>query len=343
MHLIADILSFNNNQEELTEHFKQTAIDWDAVVIIGSKHLMLPALYCKLKTKDLLHFIPEELQIYLEEITAINRGRNNTLLKEAHEISNIFKKENIEHVFIKGIALIAGNTFEDIAERMIGDIDILVTYKHIDLAFDILTKHGFLSDSSVSKYKQKNHRHLTRQISPQRFGAIELHSNVLINKYKHLIINEEVLKNKQIINNMAIPSNEDSIKIAILSLQINDKAYLLVYLAFKTIYDCLALNLISNQLLLQNLGNEKHFQSFLNIANIFFKELVSYKLSNRSIILKHYFVFRLNHPKLGHLIYFSVSTTIITFERLIRFLVNKSYRLYIFRHYFPMKELKPSR
>ena len=91
MHLIADILSFNNNQEELTEHFNKTSIDWDAIVIIGSKHLMLPALYCNLKTKDLLQLIPEELQIYLEEITAINRGRNEILLKEANEISNIFK------------------------------------------------------------------------------------------------------------------------------------------------------------------------------------------------------------------------------------------------------------
>ena len=128
MQLIADILSFNTNQEALSEQFKHKPTDWDAVVIVASQHLMLPALYCQIKAKDLLHLIPEDLQLYLEEITAINRGRNEVLLKEVHEISEILKKEQIDHVFIKGTALLASDVFKDPAERMIGDIDILVEF-----------------------------------------------------------------------------------------------------------------------------------------------------------------------------------------------------------------------
>ncbi|MEO5788567.1 nucleotidyltransferase family protein, partial [Gelidibacter sp.] len=171
--LIADILSFNDNQEALSEHLNHTFIDWDAVVIIASKHLMLPALYCRLKAKGLLPLIPNDLNIYLKEIAAINRGRNEILLKEAHEVSEIFKKENIEHVFIKGMALLAGNTFKDQAERMIGDIDILVAPNQLHKAFEILTKFGY-NETVDFNYQQKNFRHLARQISKQKYGAIEL-------------------------------------------------------------------------------------------------------------------------------------------------------------------------
>ena len=337
MHLIADILSFNNNQEELTEHFNKTSIDWDAIVIIGSKHLMLPALYCNLKTKDLLQLIPEELQIYLEEITAINRGRNEILLKEAHEISNIFKKENIEHVFIKGIALIAGNTFEDIAERMIGDIDILVASDQLQTAFEILNQSGY-EKTIAFNYETKNFRHLARQISRHKFGAIELHSDILIHKYRHLIIKEEVLKNKRIINGIAITSIEDSIKIAILGLQINDKAHILRLINFKTIYDYLSLNLFSNNVFRKNLCHDKHTYSFLLLSSVFFTDLTPDKSTIYSTFLKHYFIFGLRNPKLRHLAYTLLKAKLDIHERLTLLIGNKSYRMHIFKNIWLIKK-----
>ena len=329
--LIADILSFNVNQEALSEHLKHTSIDWDAVVIIASKHLMLPALYCRLRAKGLLPLIPNDLNIYLKEIAAINRGRNEILLKEAHEVSEIFKKENIEHVFIKGMALLAGNTFKDQAERMIGDIDILVAPNQLHKAFEILTKFGY-NETVDFNYEQKNFRHLARQISKQKYGAIELHCDVLIDKYKHLIINKEVLKNKRIINGIAIPSIVDSIKIAILALQINDKAHRRGYLSFKTTYDCLALNNTTNNLWQIDFDVEEHEQSFLNLSSVFFKELAPNKPSVYSTCLKYYFVFRLHNPKLGHLIYSLLNTIQNIQERISLIVLNKSYRTHIIKN-----------
>ncbi|MGC1632165.1 MAG: nucleotidyltransferase family protein [Gelidibacter sp.] len=329
--LIADILSFNVNQEALSEHLKHTSIDWDSVVIIASKHLMLPALYCQLKLKGLIDLIPEDLNIYLEEITSINRGRNEILLKEAHEVSEILKKENIEHVFIKGMALLAGHIFKDKAERMIGDIDILVAPNQLDKAFEILTKCGY-NETVDFNYEQKNFRHLARQISKQKYGAVELHCDVLIDKYQHLIINQEVIKNKRIINGIPIPSVVDSIKIAILALQINDKAHRMGYLSFKTIYDCLALNIIANNLWQKDFHVEEHEQSFLNLSSVFFKELEPNKPSVYSTCLKYYFVFRLHNPKLGHLIYSLLNTIQNINERMTIIILNKSYRSHIIKN-----------
>lgn len=329
--LIADILSFNNNQVELSKHIKLTPVNWDDVVIISSKQLMLPALYCQLKNKGLLPLIPVDLNIYLKEITDINRGRNENLLKEAHEISRIFNNENIEHVFIKGIALLAGQTFSDYAERMIGDIDILVAQNQLDLSFDILTKYGY-TDIVSSILERKNRRHLPRQVSRQKFGAIELHSEILIQKYKHLISSKQVLKNKRIIDGFAVPSEEDSVKISILSLQINDKAHLYGFLGFKTIYDCLTLNLPTDQTLLKKLSDEKHSESFLQLSSTFFKELTPYKTSYYSTFSKHYFIFRLNHPKWGRLIRSLETTSIGIYSRLVLLATNKSYRRHILKN-----------
>src|SRR5690606_2710142 len=124
-------------------------------------------------------------------------------------------KENINHVFIKGTALLAGHVFKDPAERMIGDLDILIAPQQLQKAFEILTKKGYFAKPITSEYQKETFRHLPRQVSPDKFGAIELHSEVLLRKHTHLISNEQVLKNKRIINGIATTSIEDSIRISI--------------------------------------------------------------------------------------------------------------------------------
>lgn len=328
MQLIADILSFQDNQDALLKHIKHSEIDWDSAVVIGSKHLMIPALYCRLKEKELLSHLPDDLNLYLEEIANINRRRNEILLQEAHEISHILNKENIEYVFIKGIALLAGDTYKDQAERMIGDMDILVAHDQINNAFRLLTQNGYIHQENRD-YISEESRHLARQICPNKLGAVELHREVLRHKYKQLVINKQVIKKRRIINGIAVPSIEDSIKISILSLQINDHAHVLGYLNFKTIYDCSALNLSSNKILIKDLSEQNYSQTFLNIASVFFKELTPYNSSYYSKLLKGYFLFRLNHPKFGFLLYSILRIIKINSYRLTIFLQHKSYRKYV--------------
>ena len=38
-------------------------------------------------------------------------------------------EHNIKHIFLKGTALLLSNVFEDIGERMIGDIDFIIQHK----------------------------------------------------------------------------------------------------------------------------------------------------------------------------------------------------------------------
>ncbi|TDU42913.1 putative nucleotidyltransferase-like protein [Gelidibacter sediminis] len=330
LQIIADILSFNTPQQILSEQLQNTKINWDAVVVISSNHLMLPALYCRLKSKGLLPYIPTDLQNYLEEITDINRARNEKLLKETYIISDILSKENIDHVFIKGIALIASSTYEDMGERMIGDIDILVADNHIEHAFDLINKLGYTKTITYN-YDNKNLRHLPRQISEHNFGAIELHREILRFKFKHLINPVEVLKNKRIINGISVPSIDDSIKISILALQVNDNAHYLGNMHLKSIFDCINLKLPQNKKLLHILSKEKHANSFLHISNLFFKELYARRPFYTSKFLRGYFRFKLQRPKLGYRINHILKTYNTYTASLLRFLTNKSYRSYVLK------------
>lgn len=333
---IADILSFKPNEVELAEYLSSHPIHWDGIVMVASQHLMLPALYCRLKAKNLLSYIPPDLEAYLEELTAINRNRNEELLTEAREVSELFDRAQIEHVFIKGIALIGGNTFHDRGERMIGDIDILIKPHQSQDAFDLLEYHGYTEKVSFN-YELRDYRHLPRQINPNKMGAIELHIDLLIHKYSALIDKNALFQRKSRIHGISVPSSEDAIKIAILTTQINDHAHVLGYLKLKSTYDCLALGLQDTHDLLHELSHEKHSQSFLEMSSLFFPELTPSQTSPTSHRLKSYYLFKITHPTIGRVLQQTVALVHATSLRLKLFIGNKSYRMHILKNKLGLK------
>lgn len=278
---IADILSFETSKFNLEEHLKNPAFDWDAIVIEGSKHLMLPAIYCRLKSKQLLHVLPEELELYLEKITSINRNRNKKILKQVHAISNLLNKHNIDHVFLKGSALLALGCYEDDAERMVGDIDILVSIDELHFAFKLIKNQGYNKTFGYA-YETIEFRHLDRLISHKELAAIELHSDLLNTKFRNLIEVNKVLSTKIVIDTIAIPNSYYLSKHQILAWQLNDKGHFYYALNFKSFYDSLILNIYSNSRLLSDLLKLKFGQSYLELAKYYFKEFDNVQLTNKS-------------------------------------------------------------
>ena len=105
-------------------------INFDDLIKLSSSHLMLPALFSNIDKKSLGHLFPEDFMEYIKNIYSINKARNVILLKEAKELSDLLYKNNINHIFLKGTALLLSDVFEDIGERMIGDIDFII--QHLD-------------------------------------------------------------------------------------------------------------------------------------------------------------------------------------------------------------------
>lgn len=329
MQLIADILTFEPNQEVLSKRLMDTSIDWDNLVIIGSQHLMLPAIYCRLKAKNLLVLIPEELEQYLNEISNLNRARNIQLLNEIQVISKLFRSKNINHVFIKGSALLVGEVYHDVSERMIGDIDILIDKTDINFAFQLLIDAGYPETISF-KYKQKDYRHLPRQISPHKIGAVELHSEILKADYAQHLEAKEVIYHKINHNGIYIPSPCFSMKIAILAFQINDYGHRLCYLNFKIIYDCLCIKLHNPSLRFEDLPNWKFYNSFLNLGELFFNQKTPSHSTLSADISRFYFVFKLNNSRIGSFCFKITRSLLMVSERFTLMVFNPSYRKHVF-------------
>ena len=225
LQLIAEILSFKNSDEELKHKLETVNIDWDQFVTIASDHLVLTTSYCKLKERKFLTCLPPELSIYLEELTAINRNRNHKLIDEAKGLAELFETNNINYVFLKGTAMLIAEYYDDLGERMVGDIDMLIDERQIHKAFDILLTSGYTKMPSSLRATFFEHKHLDRLVSNNSMCAVELHKYVLNKPVGNILETTAILETKKFHGKSAIPNINHLFIHNILNFQVNDKGH----------------------------------------------------------------------------------------------------------------------
>jgi hypothetical protein len=136
------------NRQEIEKQLKSTCLDWDAVVKVSTSHYVFPALYCNFKRADFLKYLPQELVSYMQYITNINRERNEQIIAQAKELNTLLLANNITPIFLKGTGNLLAGLYEDIAERMVGDIDFIFSKDDYSKAITVLREFGY---SEVSK------------------------------------------------------------------------------------------------------------------------------------------------------------------------------------------------
>ncbi|WP_431133981.1 nucleotidyltransferase family protein [Psychroserpens mesophilus] len=331
LQLIADILSFENSINTLQEKLVSNYIDWEQFVFIASDYLVLTTCYCRLKEKKLLKYIPEDLELYLEEITTINKNRNKTLLTEITAISEILKTNQIPHVFLKGSAFLIKNLYQDLGERMIGDIDILVNESQMKKSYQLLIDYQYTGTSQGLSAKYFDHKHLPRLKSDAKLAAVEVHKKVLLKSYKGILDTETIINHKECVHNIFVPSNKHLLYHTILNFQANDSGYKYCRISFKSIYDLLILKGKTN-LNFDKTFEPTYFKNYFSIAKIFFNDFNSFKtkpLTNRVFLLK------LKFPLLRKFIDYLLSKIefikVIITSRIWFFITNKDYRTDLFK------------
>lgn len=213
-----------HNCKLVGEKIKSGLVDWDAVVKVSTTHYVFPALYCNLKRADFLHYLPTVLVEYMQHITDLNRERNKHIITEAKEINQILLSNNITPIFLKGTGNLLEGLYEDIAERMVGDIDFLVEKKHIQTTYKLLQTNGYTN--KISELFE-DHRHLPRITHPNKTAAVEIHKDIL-RKDKTTFFNYNSIKDSLLsVNNATVLSFKNQIKLTVFSKLINDNAYFL--------------------------------------------------------------------------------------------------------------------
>jgi hypothetical protein len=235
----------NKNRQEIEKQLKSKSIDWDAVVKVSTAHYVFPALYCNLKRVDFLKYLPQELVSYMKHITNLNRDRNVQILQQAKKLNNLLLANNITPIFLKGTGNILSGIYDDIAERMVGDIDFIFSKDDYPKAIAILTEFGY-SEVVKIDYNWPIFKHYPRMKKENSIAAIEIHKEILIIKYAKEFNYSFIEKDSQIINEAAVLSYANKLNLSIIANQINDQGFYYKTMALRNAYDVFLLSKKTN-------------------------------------------------------------------------------------------------
>ncbi len=151
-------------------------IDWHQFVSLCSDHLVLPAIFMKFRAHDLLDYLPEDLSSHLQKVHELNVSRNNQIMKQLHEIIEVLNPHKIYPVFLKGAANLLDGLYVDIGERILGDIDFLVSDDEYLEAARLMKEAGYAEAYDTPDYKDiETFKHYPRLYHPEHGATIEIH------------------------------------------------------------------------------------------------------------------------------------------------------------------------
>jgi hypothetical protein len=231
----------DKNRQEIEKQLKSKSIDWDAVVKLSTAHYVFPALYCNLKRVDFLKYLSKDLVAYMMYITELNRNRNLKIIEQAKKLNKLLLANNITPIFLKGTGNLLEGLYEDIGERMVGDIDFLFSNINYFKAIDILKKDNYSKSEGQLNHFQ-GFRHYSRLVKPANTAAVEIHKEVTIEKYRGEFNYKIISEDAQLINDFSVLSFENQLSLSIISSQINDYGFELKNFTLRNAYDVFLLS-----------------------------------------------------------------------------------------------------
>ncbi len=315
---------FHNSQNFEITDFNINQDFCDDLIKIGSNHLVLPAIFGAIRRKKIQIYFPKDFLDYLKEISDLNQDRNKAILNQIVFISKIFNKNQVKHVFVKGSAILLSRKINELSERMLGDIDILISEQDLKNAYKILLENGFSEVCDEFNFVGDiiNNKHLNRIAHPDYVASVELHRRLLDNPKFNLIKPIDVLSSKkQTPAGFWVPSNEHLWLHAILNWQYNDNGFYYNKFSFRSFLDVVFLDPENKKNYLNKHPSVTHFYSLCSVF------LHQYKNSNYLSTI--FFKYKLLYPKFDYIINLMTKfkiTSRIVFNRLILIMRSKTYR-----------------
>jgi hypothetical protein len=198
---IAQCLSLDNDlsvKEKVVTVLSGDDISWEDFVWTGSSHYILPALFTAFRRNGLLPLLPVDLVSHMEHIYTLNYQRNQDIIEQCRTINSHLNHSGIEFLFLKGAGNLLSGLYVDPGDRIMEDIDILVSEKDIQKAVSCLLSLDYLPEKSQrGEDIYKNHHHLAPMVNRSKTAPVELHRTPVQGHYDRLITPEEVLKNSE--------------------------------------------------------------------------------------------------------------------------------------------------
>ncbi|HNQ29268.1 MAG TPA: nucleotidyltransferase family protein [Methanolinea sp.] len=155
-----------------------SAILWIEIIHFAKKMHLMPLLYSSIKNKEDI-FPPPDIYIQLKSFYRENAVRNLSLTYSLRILLTEFEKNNIRAIPLKGIYL-ANCVYDNPSARQMNDLDIMVRWKDVPDARNIVEKLGFKASDTChldNTYRRTKH-HAPDFLHPSG-TRVEIHWNIL--------------------------------------------------------------------------------------------------------------------------------------------------------------------
>ncbi len=229
------------NKEIILLKLQSEEIDWEEVVKISTGHYVFSALYCNLKRAEFLKYVPDDLVKYMKYLTDLNRNRNEQIIQQAGKLNSLLLKHGISPIFLKGTGNLLEGLYQDIGERMVGDIDFLLSKKDLSNGIGILKNDNYSTPKNLLDHFP-GHRHHARLVKQKNIAAVEIHNEVIIEKYRNEFDSKMISGDAQQINDFSVLSFENQLSLSIISSQVNNYGFELKKFSLRNAYDVFLLS-----------------------------------------------------------------------------------------------------
>lgn len=231
-----------DNYEKVKTAIERQNIDWEQIVKVSTEHYVFPALYSQYKRADLLSYLPKDLAEYMQHIWSLNEQRNRDIREQALRINESLMAQGIRPIFLKGTAFLLQDFYYDMGERMIGDIDFIVSDKDYDRTVALMKEMGY-GNKSTKLENVKLGKHYPRLTHPEEIAAVEVHFRILKEPYdkafNYAFIKENVVK---VQHDILICSPDHQVLHTIFNKQTNDLGYWYKSISLRNSYDLFLLS-----------------------------------------------------------------------------------------------------
>ena len=272
----------------------------------------------------------------MKHIIDLNRDRNQQIIGQAQELNSLLLANNIISIFLKGTGNLLAGIYDDIGERMVGDIDFIFSKEDYPKAITVLREFGYSEVEKKEYYPPDEKKHYRRLQKENNIAAIEIHSELLdIKKYTSEFNYNFIKTDSQLINRINVLSYANKLNLSIIANQINDNGFYFKTIALRNAYDVFLLSKKTNaKEAVNSLNKLRHpLNCFLAACYEVFNSVNSLEYSNTKIVVSYLSVFnnQFSKPIKGKSkrskIYLFIKRTLYVFYKSLK---HKEYLVFMF-------------
>ena len=177
-------------------------IELGPLLLQANIQMCTPLWYSRLKQDDLLQYLPEDFQQFLQVIYDANAERNTKLKSGLTDLLAEFEKAEIQTILLKGGATFVDDLYASSGARYMVDLDILVQKEKLKICESILEKLEYMEELDEGRVlddrpTSERHHHINPRIKPGTVMSVEIHFKPAFGQGGRIITNEVVWKGKE--------------------------------------------------------------------------------------------------------------------------------------------------